>query len=76
MVRLKPVEAGGPYVMVISGNNRIELVNILAGEVWVCSGQSNMDSTVERAVNAKEEIAAADDNYFWSLDTHNDAYCT
>jgi sialate O-acetylesterase len=59
MVRLKHVEAGGPYVMVISGNNRIELVNIMAGEVWVCSGQSNMDWTVERAINAKEEIAAA-----------------
>ncbi len=36
-----------------------ELKNILVGEVWVCSGQSNMQWTVARAKNPKEEIAAA-----------------
>jgi sialate O-acetylesterase len=43
MVKLKPLKAGGPYTMVIKGENVITLTNILVGEVWVCSGQSNME---------------------------------
>ena len=35
--------AGGPYTITIKGNNTIVLQNILIGEVWVCSGQSNME---------------------------------
>ncbi|ETZ22999.1 sialate O-acetylesterase [Pedobacter sp. V48] len=35
--------AGGPYTIVFKGNNLITLTNILMGEVWVCSGQSNME---------------------------------
>jgi sialate O-acetylesterase len=41
-VQLPPVKAGGPYSMEISGSNRIVLHGILAGDVWVCAGQSNM----------------------------------
>ena len=40
--------AGGPYSMVIEGINRIELNDILLGEVWLCSGQSNMELPVRR----------------------------
>ncbi|KQC01838.1 sialate O-acetylesterase [Pedobacter sp. Hv1] len=36
-------KAGGPYTITIKGNNQIVLTNILIGEVWVCSGQSNME---------------------------------
>jgi sialate O-acetylesterase len=43
MIKLKPLKAGGPYEMVITGNNKITLKNILVGEVWLCSGQSNME---------------------------------
>lgn len=35
--------AGGPYTITIRGHNTIELKNVLVGEVWVCSGQSNME---------------------------------
>ncbi|HVG16256.1 MAG TPA: sialate O-acetylesterase [Chitinophagaceae bacterium] len=42
MVQLKPLKAGGPYVMDIRGTNHIVLKDILVGDVWICSGQSNM----------------------------------
>lgn len=41
-VLLKPVKAGGPYTMDITGKNKISLKEILFGDVWFCSGQSNM----------------------------------
>ncbi|QEC51645.1 sialate O-acetylesterase [Anseongella ginsenosidimutans] len=56
---LKKMKAGGPYEMVLSGNNRIELKNILVGDVWVCSGQSNMEWPVSQAMNPEEEIKNA-----------------
>lgn len=40
---LKPMQAGGPFSMTIQGKNSITLENILVGEVWLCSGQSNME---------------------------------
>lgn len=42
-VLLAPEKAGGPYEMQITGKNTILLRNILIGEVWLCSGQSNME---------------------------------
>jgi hypothetical protein len=39
-IQLKPVAAGGPYEMTVKGKNSIVLKNILAGDVWVCGGQS------------------------------------
>ncbi|MGB9624270.1 MAG: sialate O-acetylesterase [Phycisphaerae bacterium] len=59
MVRLDPLKAGGPFEMTVAGNNKITLKDILVGEVWVCSGQSNMAMTVKAAANAHEEISAA-----------------
>ena len=41
-LQLSPMKAGGPYTMEISGKNKIELHDILLGDVWFCSGQSNM----------------------------------
>ena len=61
MVRLAPMQAGGPHKMTISGSNTIEFSNILVGEVWVCSGQSNMQFTLKSASNGAEAIAAATD---------------
>lgn len=43
MVELKKMDAGGPYVLTIQGNNMIEITDVLIGEVWLCSGQSNME---------------------------------
>lgn len=59
MVRLNPLPTGGPYTMTVQGKNRITLENLLVGEVWLCSGQSNMGMTVSVVKNAQEEIAAA-----------------
>ena len=58
-VSLKPVKAGGPHEMKISGKNEIVVKNILVGEVWVCSGQSNMEWPVNRSNDAEEEVAKA-----------------
>ncbi len=58
-VRMGPLKAGGPYEMVISGNNTIRIRDILVGEVWVCSGQSNMAMEVRSCMNAEEVISAA-----------------
>ncbi len=52
-------EVGGPYEITFKGKNTVAVKNILAGEVWVCSGQSNMEMALQRAANAKQEIAAA-----------------
>ena len=58
-VFIKPMQAGGPFKMTIQGENTIVLENILIGDVWICSGQSNMEMSVANSNNAKEEIAAA-----------------
>src|SRR5689334_13436518 len=42
-VTLPALPAGGPYTLAVSGRNRIALTNILAGDVFLCSGQSNME---------------------------------
>ncbi|WNH11512.1 sialate O-acetylesterase [Thalassobellus suaedae] len=58
-VSLKPEVAGGPYTLSVRGNNTMTLNNVLVGEVWICSGQSNMEFTVNRAMNFKEELKDA-----------------
>jgi sialate O-acetylesterase len=63
MVKLKPLKAAGSGSLVISGpNNTVTLTNILTGEVWLCSGQSNMGFQLYRAANAAEALAAAADD--------------
>ncbi len=62
MVKIDTGKVGGPYEMTISGKNPITIKNILVGEVWVCSGQSNMEFTVKQANNSAQEIAEAN-NY-------------
>ncbi len=59
MFKMNPPKTGGPYEMTISGKNVIKIKNIMVGEVWVCSGQSNMQMSVQGSANAKEEISAA-----------------
>jgi len=57
--KLPSLDYGGPYEMTIKGKNSIHFDNILVGEVWVCSGQSNMEFAVNNSINSKKEIAAA-----------------
>ena len=59
-VTLQPMNYGGPYKMVVKGKNLRTIENILIGEVWVCSGQSNMEFNLSSANNAQAEIAASD----------------
>jgi len=50
---------GGPYTITLKGKNTVTLSNVMAGQVWVCSGQSNMEMAVSSSANAQQEIAAA-----------------
>ncbi|WP_166647083.1 sialate O-acetylesterase [Prosthecobacter fusiformis] len=59
-VLLDPMPANAtPADMTVAGKNTITLKDILVGEVWICSGQSNMQWTVSQAANAEQEIPAA-----------------
>jgi sialate O-acetylesterase len=52
-------KVGGPYEITLKGKNTVAIKNILVGEVWVCSGQSNMQWSVKASANPNKEIAAA-----------------
>lgn len=56
IIRLDNETAGGPYILTIKGKNTIEIKNVLVGEVWLCSGQSNMEFTVSEVINAEKEM--------------------
>lgn len=58
-VILDPEPAGGPFEFEVSGRNSLLLKGVLVGEVWICSGQSNMEFALRSAMNAKDEIKAA-----------------
>jgi sialate O-acetylesterase len=65
MVRLDALKSGGgPLELTVAGENTVTLKDVLIGEVWLCSGQSNMEFTVSKAkkkfagtINEAEEIA-------------------
>ena len=58
-VTLDPLPANKtPQSLVVSGTNKLTLTNVLIGEVWLCSGQSNMEWTVDKFANPKKEKAA------------------
>ena len=66
MLRLDKLKAGGPYQMSISGKNHISIEDVLVGEVWIASGQSNMAFTVSKKkasyaglINEEQEIASS-----------------
>lgn len=65
-IDLAKVAAGGPYTLTITGNNSITFTDVYVGEVWVCSGQSNMDMTVAKedrywcgVINEATEVTSA-----------------
>ncbi len=58
--RLPALKAGGPHVMeVVAGARSQRVSDVLVGDVWLCSGQSNMELQVWRALDARSEIAGA-----------------
>jgi sialate O-acetylesterase len=58
-VYLPPVAAGGPFMLTVQGANTIVLNDVLVSDVWVASGQSNMELPLREAINAPGEIAAS-----------------
>jgi len=61
MIKLSAEKAGGPFELIITGKNKIIIKDVLVGEVWICSGQSNMEFQVFKTKNSEKEIA--DSNY-------------
>ncbi len=62
-VKLGPFNAGGPYEMTASTPSKtVALKNILVGDVWICSGQSNMEMGIGNVKNAQQEIASSENN--------------
>ena len=59
-VQLPTPPAGGPFTLTITGHETIRLQNVMIGELWICSGQSNMEWTpLQNLANAEEEIQQA-----------------
>jgi sialate O-acetylesterase len=58
-VRLEAMSAGGPFTMTVAGKNTLRVEDVLVGEVWLCSGQSNMEWPLKHARDGKREVAAA-----------------
>jgi sialate O-acetylesterase len=56
-VQLQTPAAGGPYTLSIQGNNSIEIKDVLSGEVWFCSGQSNMGFMLEQMAKIRDRTA-------------------
>ena len=59
IAHLPPQEAGGPHTISITSENTVWLKDVLVGDVWICSGQSNMAMSVGGVRNAEKEIAEA-----------------
>ena len=64
-IKIKTPNAGGPFELKIKGNNTISFTNVMTGEVWLCSGQSNMQMTMQGwdkqpIEGGEEEIKNAD----------------
>lgn len=75
-VDLQTPKAGGPFTITITGKNKIEINNVLSGDVWLCTGQSNMDFSMSKFINnarepqyqplveyIRKEVATAKDNW-------------
>ncbi len=58
-IELPAMPTGGTHTLTVKANNTITLSDILLGDVWLCSGQSNMEWVVANSLNAQQEIAAA-----------------
>ena len=59
MTKIGPIPAGGPYTLTVTGPQVSVLHNILVGDVWICSGQSNMEFGVGNLLQPQAVIAGA-----------------
>lgn len=71
-VRLRPMKAGGPWTLEVRSPSRsVTFTNVLVGEVWLCSGQSNMEWPLERSYQPEADIASATNRLIRFLDVPN-----
>lgn len=62
-VTLAPLPAGGPHTLTVTdGKTTLSYKDVLAGEVWLCSGQSNMEFMLKAATTASKDIPTANDD--------------
>lgn len=59
MAKLGPMDAGGPHELKVVGSKTVTVRDVLIGDVWICSGQSNMEWSVAASNNPQQEIASA-----------------
>jgi sialate O-acetylesterase len=57
---LPAMKASGPFTLTVSGSTKVQFEDVMIGEVWLCSGQSNMEMGIGVSQDATNEIAAAD----------------
>ena len=60
LAKIGPFTAGGPYTLTVEGPKTVTIQNVAVGDIWTCSGQSNMAFTTAGALNAADDIAKAD----------------
>jgi sialate O-acetylesterase len=61
IVHLTPPPVGGPYTLTVDGPSHLELTDIMVGDVWICSGQSNMEFGISNEKDGATEIAHSND---------------
>ena len=83
LVTLDPEKAGGPFELKVTGSNSLTVKNVLIGEVWHASGQSNMRFPLNKAASAAEDLPKAnfpDIRYFqvdpWHANSGQWVVCT
>ena len=59
-LELKTPDAGGPFTVTVQGKNKLAFKNVMSGEVWLCTGQSNMDRAMSAFKDTQGAIADAD----------------
>jgi sialate O-acetylesterase len=62
MVHLNALKAGGPDVLKVTGKNVVQIDDVLVGEVWICSGQSNMEWPLNRSFDHEQTIATSENS--------------
>ena len=72
-VTLDAMTAGGPFDMDVTGDNAVKFTNVMVGEVWVCSGQSNMERTLSGIPKTftADSIKASNYPNIRQMNTHN-----
>ena len=71
-IKVTTPAAGGPYEITISDGKKVKLSNVMIGEVWICSGQSNMELPVSRVTDMfRDEISAYENTNIRQLKVPN-----